>query len=179
MREPLFLVLHLPGAGLVTADATAQHPGSRVDAVSFDAEAGFVVSSVSVVRGLPPESFKGMHRALIERYGPAPLLESDERQRRWVYSNKVADANILAKQLRFLARLRQDFGLWWNHISDGKYQLRAEIRDAEAAEESMGRIRAHYKLIGMEPQLSLQELPHGELAIRDELIALRKKHLET
>lgn len=169
MGEALFLVLQLPGSGVITAETTAKHPGSRVDAISFDAESGFAIASISVARGFAPDVFDQMFKELGARYGPARLLSSDVQARHWVYINQVKDTNALAQQLKFLVRLRQDFGLWWNHMSGGQYELRAELRNQAAANEAIGRLRSHYQRLGIPPTISLRTLPAAELAIRDEL----------
>lgn len=173
-----FLVARLPGAGVLAAEATGRFPGSRVDAISFDAH-DFAITSIGVVRGLPPPAFAQLHRDLEARYGAARLLASDDVAGRWVYTNRVANTGSLAKHLQFLVRLRQDFGLWWNHMSNGEYQLRAEVEDLAVAKETMARLRGHYKLMGLTPDVALAELPPAELVIRDELRGLREEFLKT
>lgn len=172
-RESLFLIARFPGDGLVMAPFTVQHPGSRIDSASVPAGAGFLHASANVVRGMPKEAFLQLHRASEARYGPSPLTESDDEGRRWVFLNRVREDDVAARQLLFLSKLQKEFGLWWSHISAGRYELRAEVADPMAARNAIERLRAHYKRIGAVPDITVAPLPSAELDIRDELRAFQ------
>jgi hypothetical protein len=156
-----FVLAELPAAGTVAGEFSARHPGLRLDVIRLRRETwgGAATDTVTRVEGASPSQVTELVAAERERYGNATLLPGPEV----LVKVHVKVDDVKSESVRHLARLLSDSVIWWIHASGGTSQLRAEVPDAVAAEELVGRLDAFFRKVRIPTTVRVGALPTSEL----------------
>lgn len=171
-----FLFVRFPAKGLLVAESTVGHPGARIDSVHErdGNEFGGFHQTVSWVRGLPAEGFDALVRGLAARFGSVEVLSRDATAHDYSFRMRVAVEDPNAKTLVFLTRFVGSFPLWWDHVSAGRYEARAQVESLERGIEEGQRIQAFYRKAGVRVETEVRALPPSEAATLERLSDWRR-----
>ncbi|MEA3165982.1 MAG: hypothetical protein QOJ26_851, partial [Thermoplasmata archaeon] len=163
-----FLVVDLPATGLVLAQHTLAVHGSQADSIR-EAPDGQDPRKASthlvVLQGFSEPQFQALLADMRRLYQDIQVLDEDSKARRWVVRNRFKMDDIQAKQLLLLNRAETEFGLYWTHIYEGRFQLRAEVRAHERAQFDLERLKEVFRQAGVPAEVRLQELGAGDIAV--------------
>lgn len=163
-----FLVVDLPAKGLVLAKHTAEVPGSQVDSIREGPDTGlgpFISSHLVLLQGFQQPQFAAVLADMRRMYPDIDVVEQHPDARRWLLRNRVRSDHVQAQQFKLLGKTEAEFGLWWTHIQNGRFQLRAEVKSHAAGLKDVERLRAVYRKAGIPAEARLATLSDGERAV--------------
>jgi len=162
-----YLVVDLPAKGLVLARYTAEVPGSQVDSIRENNPSGAYISShLVMLQGFQPPQFLALLADMRKVYPDIDVVEQDPEGRRYLLRNKVRPDHVQAKQLLVLGKTEIEFGLYWTHIRNGTFQLRAEVTKPHAeALKDVERAKKVFAKNKVPAEVRLATLSTGERAV--------------
>ena len=181
MASPEFLLVDLPADGLVLSRHTLAVPGSQVDSIQEGPQTLDDVTASShlvVLQGFAEPEFRALLDDMRRQYPDLKVLDEQPEARRWILRNRVLRSHVSARQVLFLGQMESEFGLYWTHIQDGRFQLRAEVRSATAAHQDGERLRALFRKAGIDAQVRVAALSDGELAVAHLLREMAALHAQ-
>jgi hypothetical protein len=174
MRRPLavpdseFLVVDLPAQGLVLAQHTADVAGSTADSIQEGAQKlhpDIASSHLVLLQGFDEHQFRRLLRDMRRQYPDITVLSEEPGVRTWVLRNRVKTDHVAAKQMLALGKAEAEFGLYWTHIQEGTFQLRARAVSSKAASKDVDRLRAAFAKMGISANVRLLTLGEGDRAV--------------
>jgi len=157
-----FIIVELPGLGLVLGDFTSHHPEARADCVlestrrTADATE---FTTLAFLQGLPEADFQRLLGEMAKVYGKQPqVIASNAAKRLWLYRYHMRVQDLRSPVLRFMVQFQQDFGIPWFRIQGGHASLAAAARDVTLAVQHAERIEAHLKANRMDGRVTIEKL---------------------